>query len=206
MPASAARTNSAVMRLVDSTTARIGVVVVAILLASGIVFSTSLAAFSGTTSNASNSVSTGSVVLADNDSGTAMFNALTGLAPGTNYDRCIRVDYSGSLNPLAVRLYMGSAPTGTLGQYLNLTVDIGPSNGDAFPNCTSFTSSSTIYTGTISGFRTSHQAWASGLSTGWDPAASGEARVFRFRIAVQDDNNAQGLTSGFGFTWETQSA
>lgn len=205
MNASRHRTRRSGRGFVESRSARVVVVVFAILTASVMVVSSSFAAFSATTVNSTNSIATGTIVLADNDSGTAMFNALTGLAPGTNYDRCVRVDYSGTLNPVAVRMYMGSAPTGTLGQYLTLQVDVGASNADSFPNCTSFSSTSTLYTGTIDGYRTSYQAWASGLATTWDPTASGEARMFRFRIAVSDTNNAQGLSSGFGFTWETQS-
>lgn len=192
-------------RFADSRLAQLAAVVAAIVLASVLVTSTTRAAFSSTTTNVGNSVSTGSVVLTDSDSATAMFDNITGIAPGTNVDRCIRVDYTGSIDPVAVKLYMGAAPTGTLGQYLNLQVDVGASNADSFSACTSFSSTSMLYSGTIDGFRTAYQAWASGLATTWDPAGTGEARMFRFRIAVQNTDTAQGLSSGFGFTWETQS-
>ncbi len=193
-------------RLGQSKLAQLASVVAAIVLASVLVTSTTRAAFSGTTTNAANSVSTGSVTITDDDSGTAMFNNVTGAMPGSNYDRCIQVEYTGSIDPTGVLLYMGAAPTGTLGQYLDLEIDVGAANADVFPDCTSFVSSSNIFTGTIDSFRASHTAWASGLATGWDPSASGQARVFRFRITVQNNDAAQGLSSGFGFTWETQSA
>jgi hypothetical protein len=145
------------------------------------------------------------VAQTDTDSGTAMFDNVTQLAPGTTVDRCIDVTYSGSVDPTAVLLYATSAPTGNLAQYLNLTVDIGADSPDAFRSCTNFAATSTLYTGTLAGFASTHQTYATGLVT-WDPATSPQTRTFRFRISVQNNPAAEGQTAGFGFTWETRTS
>ena len=190
---------------VNATASRIAAVATSLLLVTFLVVATSRAAFVGSTANAGNSVLAATVVLADNDVAASLIS-LTDVIPGTAYDRCMEVTYSGTLNVASIKLYMGAAPTGTLGQYLNLTVDIGADTADAFGTCTSFVSTATLFTGTIDGFRTTHNTFATGLST-WDPAGGStpETRTVRFRLEVQNNNLAQGLTSGFGFTWEAQS-
>ena len=60
-----------------------------------IVWSASDAAFSGTTTNAGNSVTAGVVSVSDDDAGTALFN-VTGAVPGSPQTRCINVTYTGS--------------------------------------------------------------------------------------------------------------
>jgi hypothetical protein len=170
-----------------------------------LVVTSSRAAFVAQNDNVTNQVTAAAVDLTDNDTGTAMFANVTGLMPGTDVDRCIDVTYTGSVDPTAVLLYANAAPTGTLAPYLNLTVDVGADTGDAFRTCTGFTPSANVYTGTLSTFAASHGAYATGLST-WDPVGSPETRTFRFRISVQDDAAAEGLTSTFGFSWETRTS
>jgi hypothetical protein len=170
-----------------------------------LVVTSSRAAFVAQNDNVTNQVTAAAVDLTDNDAGTAMFANVTGLMPGTDVDRCIDVTYTGSVDPTAVLLYANAAPTGTLAPYLNLTIDVGADTGDAFRTCTGFTPSANVYTGTLSTFATSHGAYATGLST-WDPVGSPETRTFRFRISVQDDAAAEGLTSTFGFSWETRTS
>ncbi|MFN0026047.1 MAG: hypothetical protein ACKV2O_02510 [Acidimicrobiales bacterium] len=190
---------------VNANASRIAAVATSLLLVTFLVVATSRAAFVGSTANIGNSVHAATVVLADNDATTSLIS-LTDVIPGTAHDRCMEVTYSGTLDVAPIKLYMGAAPTGTLGQYLNLIVDIGADTTDAFGSCTSFVSTSTLFTGTIDSFRTTHNTYATGLST-WDPAGGGatEIRTVRFRLEVQNNNAAQGLTSGFGFTWEAQS-
>ena len=170
-----------------------------------LVVTSSRAAFVAQNDNTSNQVTAAAVDLTDNDSGTAMFNNVTGLMPGTNVDRCVDVTYTGSVDPTAVLLYASGAPTGTLAPYLDLTIDVGDDTGDPFRTCTSFVSTGTLYSGTLSNFATSHANYAAGLST-WDPAGSPETKTFRFRLAVQDNAAAEGLTSTFGFSWETRTS
>lgn len=184
---------------------QLAAVALSFVLIALLVLTSSRAAFVAQNDNLTNQVTAAAVDLTDNDSGTAMFANVTGLMPSTDVDRCIDVTYTGSVDPTAVLLYANAAPTGTLAPYLDLTVDVGADTGDPFRTCTGFAPSATVYTGTLATFAASHGAYAAGLST-WDPVGSPETRTFRFRISVQDDAAAEGLTSTFGFSWETRTS
>lgn len=184
---------------------QLAAVALSFILIALLVVTSSRAAFVAQNDNVTNQVTAATVDLTDNDSGSAMFNNVLGLMPGTDVDRCIDVTYTGTVDPTAVLLYVNAAPTGTLTPYLNLTVDIGDDTAAAFGSCTGFTSTATLYNGTLPGFTSAHGSYANGLST-WDPVGSPETRTFRFRVAVQDNPAAEGLTSTFGFSWETHTS
>ena len=186
---------------------QLSAVALSFILIALLVVTSSRAAIVAQNDNTSNQVTAASVDLTDNDSGTAMFANVTGLMPGQTVDRCIDVTYTGTVDPLAVRLYASGTPTGTLAPYLDLTIDVAPDTTDGFRDCTNFPSTGTtnVYTGTLSAFATAHGTYAAGAST-WDPAGSPETRTFRFRISVQDNSAAEGLTSTFGFSWETRTS
>jgi hypothetical protein len=184
---------------------QLAAVALSFILIALLVVTSSRAAFVAQNDNVTNQVTAAAIDLADNDAGTAMFANVTGLMPGTDVDRCIDVTYTGTVDPTAVLLYVNGAPTGTLAPYLNLTIDIGADTADPFRTCTGFTPSANVYTGTLAAFASSHANYAAGLST-WDPVGSPETRTFRFRVSVQDDAAAEGLTSTFGFSWETRTS
>lgn len=184
---------------------QLSAVALSFILIALLVVTSSRAAFVAQNDNVTNQVTAAAVDLTDNDSGTAMFANVTGLMPGANVDRCIDVTYTGTVDPTAVLLYVNAAPTGTLAPYLNLTIDIGADTGDPFRTCTGFTPTANVYTGTLSAFASSHANYAAGLST-WDPVGSPETRTFRFRVSVQDNAAAEGLSSTFGFSWETRTS
>ena len=202
-PASAATRPA--RRSLNALALQLAAVALSFILIALLVVTSSRAAFVAQNDNVTNQVTAAAVDLTDNDSSTAMFNNVTGLMPGSNVDRCIDVTYTGTVDPTAVLLYINSAPTGTLAPYLNLTIDIGADTADAFRTCTAFVSSSTLYNGTLSDFATNRASYATGLST-WDPVGTGETRTFRFRVSVQDNAAAEGLTSTFGFSWETRTS
>ena len=103
-------------------------------------------------------------------------------------------------------LYASGAPTGTLAPYLNLTVDIGADTPDAFGNGTSFVSVLDALHRDAVELRADRAGYASGLAT-WDPSTTGpDTRTFRFRLAVQDNPDAEGMTSTFGFSRETRTS
>ncbi|MDX1689958.1 MAG: TasA family protein, partial [Acidimicrobiia bacterium] len=108
------------------------------------------AAFSGTTDNTSNTFAAGTVVITDDDSGSAMFTA-SGMKPSDSVTECIAVSYDGSIVPADVKLYVASGGlAGTnLDDYLTLTIEEG--TGGAFGDCTGFTGSQ-ISTGTMDAF------------------------------------------------------
>ncbi len=169
-----------------------------LVLAGFTVWRTSSAAFSASTSNAGNSWAAGTVTIGDDDSGSALFNA-TGLTPGATNSRCIVVSYSGSVSA-GVRLY-GAGVSGGLADYLDLVVEEG--SGGSFGDCTGFTPSGSLFTGTLTAFASSTD-FATGLGS-WSPTGPGQTRTYRFSYAVRSDNAAQGTTGAASFVWEARS-
>lgn len=196
-------------RSLTSLTVQLGAAALTFILIAGLVVTSSRAAFVAQNDNTSNQVTAAAVDLTDTDSGTAMFNQ-SGLMPGTNVQKCIEVTYTGNVDPLPVQIYASGAPTGTgLATYLNLTIDVAGANGDAFGTCTNFGlvgGSTNVYTGTLASFASTYPSYASSRATTWDPTGSGQARAFRFTVSVQDNPLAEGLTSTFGFSWETRTS
>jgi hypothetical protein len=162
-----------------------------------LVMTSSRAAFIDTTDNTSNSFQAGTVVLNDDDGGVSRLFNLTNMAPSVVRENCIRVDYAGSLAS-NVRLY--GASSGSLGQYLDVAIDVG--TGGSFDDCTGF-SGSNIYSGTLSDFAATRTNFTNGLQ-GWNGATSGTNRTYRIRVTLKDDNDAQGLSATADFTWEAQ--
>jgi hypothetical protein len=170
-------------------------------------------AFSSTTQNSGNSFAAGTVYIADNDAGSAMYS-LTNQKPGVTTSRCIKVTYSGSLDA-DVKLYSTSS-IGSVGQYVNLTITPGTQVTSVFPDCTGFVADATgaLYSGTLANFVSTHGSYANGLAdfpgtlaTKW---ATNDSVVYRFDVSVQDDNNANGGASGalstgsHTFIWEAR--
>jgi hypothetical protein len=166
------------------------------------VWNSSQAAFAGKASNGVDSWSAGTVTLADNDSSAALFTA-SGLKPGNTGSTCITVTYGGSANG-TVKLYVAPADlTGSLGQYINLTVDQGTASTFG-PSCTGFTSGGTVYSGTLAGFAAASTSFSSGAGSWPVAGGSGAAKGYRFTWSLQDNKNAQGTSAGARFTWEAR--
>jgi hypothetical protein len=181
-------------------------VAAALLLVVFLVIGRSRAAFSGSTTNATNHVSTGSVTLGDNDSGTAMFDNVTDLVPGNSVTRCITVTYSGSSNPGNVKLYGALASqTNNLASNVNISIDQGTWSGaaDTYPGCTNFSGSALQGATSVAALTSTNTSYNNGLTT-WNPAGAGEYRVFRVTLSVQSGAlESSDLT--FSLTWEVQS-
>lgn len=186
-----------------------GVLPLGILASAGLVWQSSYAAFSGTTSNAGNSFTAGTVKLTDSANGTAILNA-SALKPGDTGQACIALTYGGSLASNA-KLYVapGDLTTTTpsnLAPYLTLKVDEG--SGTA-ADCSDFSSVANDYnaanaaTGTLDDFAATSTNFATGAGS-WSPNANGQTRTYRFTWTVQDTNAAQGLNATVKFTWEAQ--
>lgn len=170
-----------------------------------LVWHTSNAAFSATTSNPGNNWATGTVTISDDDGGsTAMFSA-TGLKPGSTGTKCIAVTYGGSL-AAAVKLYVSSTTPGTpdLSPYLQLTIEEG--SGATFAGgCGSFVSSATLTTATtLTALAAARTNYGNGLGT-WAPSGSA-TKSYRFTYTVDSaaPNGAQAAGTQASFTWEAQ--
>lgn len=200
------------MKLVQSVRRTVGVLTVpaAVLLASGMVWQASQAAFSDTTRNSGDSWATGTVVLADDDAGSARFQA-TNLRPGATETRCITVTSSASLAG-QVRLFAINAVTSPSGleQHILMTVDEG--TGGSFGSCTGFTAAATDVTATsLATIASTHTDFATGLGT-WSPTGTPpESRTYRFTWAFDTTGMTQtqvdalqGAHTGIDFEWEIQ--
>ena len=86
---------------------------------------------------------------------------------------------------------------------MNLTVRRG--SGGAFGDCTGFSSTEVVYSGTLDGFTTAHTNFATGAGS-WAPTggAPNDDMTYEFTVSLQDNNAAQGLSATATFTWEAQ--
>ncbi|HEY0239480.1 MAG TPA: TasA family protein [Friedmanniella sp.] len=180
----------------------------AALVTLGVVGQASYSAFSARVNNQGDNFAAGTVVLADDDSGTALFS-LSNLKPGSSGSRCIAVTSTGSL-PSAVKLYStDAATTKGLATYVGWTVTQG--TGGSFSSCSGFTalsSGSAVYSGTLAGFTGSATTYATGVGS-WVPAGNvSDTRTFQLAYAVSSStpDTAQGGTATFGLTWEAQNS
>jgi hypothetical protein len=166
------------------------------------------AAFSGTTENPGNSVTAGTVEIADNDGGTALYS-MANAAPADTTTRCIQVTYSGSL-PADVALYTADT-IDTLGAEVTLDIDAGTQDPFA-ADCTGFTADATtgaLYDGSLADFATTHSSYATGLSdypgdtpTPWETS---DAVVYRVSATLDADATLEGATTDtHAFTWEAR--
>jgi hypothetical protein len=129
---------------------------------------------------------------------TNMFAALQAHASTPSAPNARFNNFRSSFNS-GVRLYAN--PTGDLAPYLNLTIERGTgAAGGAGHSCAGFTSTSTVYTGTLAGMPTTY---ATGLDD-WHPATSPETVSYRISAATNNDQTQQGKTASATFTWQAQ--
>jgi hypothetical protein len=166
-------------------------------------------AFSATTQNAGNEISTGTVAFTDNDAGAALYN-LANAKPGSSVSRCIKATYSGTL-PSTVRLRTSTTTPGALAPYIDVSITQGTSTSTVFPDCTGFAANgSAIYTGTLAGFATAHGTYENGIATapaGQTAWATGTSVVYKIDATLQTTTpeSGQGSSSGVhDFVWEAR--
>lgn len=168
-----------------------------------------LAAFSAASSSSGNTVTAGTVQIADNDAGAAVV-PLAAAAPGQSSTGCIAVTYNGTLDA-GVRLF--ATLDGSLAPHLTLTVTRGTQAAPAFSSCAGFSpdaanyigaGAGVVYDGPLSAFPTSY---ASGIADApGSPATwtTGERHVYRFVVTLGASLAAQGLSQTATFTWEAR--
>ena len=165
-------------------------------------------AFTATTTNSGNNISSGTVKIDQHSGATTLYN-VTNQKPGDSTAKCLRVTYSGSLTASAVKLYASAGITGT-GQY-NLQIERGSGlttlNGTM--SCAGFTSTSTAYNGDLAALGSSYGTGVDGKAAAatWAPSDSVD---YRFTITQNDDTTANAHTSvvtsgAHSFTWEARS-
>jgi hypothetical protein len=168
-------------------------------------------AFSATTQNAGNEISTGTVQFTDNDAGTALYN-LTAAKPGSSVSRCIKTTYTGTL-PSAVRLRTTTTAPGALAQYIDVKITQGTSTSTTFPDCSGFTPAATgsvLYTGTLATFEATRGSYEDGIATapaGQTTWSTGASVVYKIDATLQTTTpeSGQGSSSGVhDFVWEAR--
>jgi hypothetical protein len=176
-------------------------VLAGLVASGGLVWHGTSAVFTSTTSNPSDSWTLGSVTLSDDDTGSALFSA-SGLVPGSTGANCITVTYSGTV-ATSVKLYASaSADASSAAQYLDLTIQEG--SGGGFGSCGAFTSSSTIYSGTLATFTSTKTAYGSGVGS-WAPSSSG-TKVYKisYTLNASTPSAKQGAVTTATLQWESQ--
>lgn len=168
------------------------------------------ATFAGSTRNSTNRMATGAVVLSDNDAGGSVIS-LANAKPGNSDTGCISVTMTGSLSS-TVRSY--ATVTGSLAQYLDLTVTRGTDSSPSFRSCVGFLADSTnyvgagagvIYQGTLSAYPATYSAGiVDPISSSPETWTTSETHAYEFRITLTNNPAAQALTSSATFYWEAR--
>lgn len=170
------------------------------------VIGVSNAAFTDTTSNASNTWAAAKVELKDDDSDKAMFE-VTGMLPGESVMHCIEVEYTGTTFKLTpIKLYAEAGTETALAPHLDVTVEEG--TGATFSaNCDGFTKTKDLLKDVpLSTVTSTYTAFDSGVGT-FTPASGSTKVAYKFVITLGADtpDSAQGQSAGATFTWEIQS-
>ncbi len=165
---------------------------IAVLLAGGLVWQGSQAAFTATTRNAGNAWSTGQVLLTDDDKGVAGFT-VENMVPGDSGEKCITVT-SGSTVAGEVRAYVANlAPAKGLEDRITFKVEVG--EGGSFADCTGFVPADRPGAPgplPLSTLNNVNNNYATG-GAAWETAGTpGESRTYRGSWAFNTDGMDQG--------------
>jgi predicted ribosomally synthesized peptide with SipW-like signal peptide len=165
-------------------------------------------AFTATTTNSGNSISSGTVSINQHTGATTLYN-VTNQKPGDTTTKCVRVTYGGSLTASAVKLYTSAGITN--GTQYNLEIDRGSglTTLDATMSCAGFTQSSVAYNGNLGSLGSTYATGVDGKNAAatW---ATNDSVDYRFIITQNDDTTANAHTSALSsgahtFTWEARS-
>jgi hypothetical protein len=189
-----------------------GAVPLAVLIAGGLVWQSSYAAFTATTRSAGNSWAAGAVSLTDDDRGAAAFTA-TNLVPGSTGTKCIVVTSTASV-PGQVRSYVSNLSTNgsALGDRITFKLESG--TGGSFNDCTGFVPSGVVEPAVpITGIAAARFDYSTGGHP-WTTAgvSSGESRTYRGTwtfdttgLTQQQIDGLQGSSLSADLVWEFRS-
>lgn len=180
--------------------AKLAVIPIGLLTSGLMVLGFSNAAFTAQTPNAGNQWKSGSVSLTNTltkpmfdytaaPAGKGSADAL--LVPGAPVSNTIQVNYTGNTTA-NIRIYAAlGADTGSMAQYLNVTINDGATN---------------VYTGTLANLASTKTNFATGIP-GWSPTgAASKTYTFTVTMDPSTPNSAQNASIGATtFTWEAQS-
>ncbi|MEO8261252.1 MAG: hypothetical protein ABI566_01670 [Pseudolysinimonas sp.] len=180
----------------------------AILVAGLLVWSGSSAAFTATTRNSGNNWETGSVLLSDDDLGSASFR-ISGIVPGQTGTKCLVVT-SQSTVPGQVRAYVANLGAQGLENNIVILEEIG--HGGSFADCTGFVVEETLPLVTLAQAAAASYNYATG-GMAWNTTGTpGETKSYRvtwtFDVSTLTQTQIdvlQGKSASIDAVWELQS-
>jgi hypothetical protein len=182
---------------------------VALVLAAGMVYQASYAAFSGQTRNSGNDWSTGSVNLTDDDNGSARFQ-VANMLPGDTDTKCIKVTANATV-PSTVKGYSVNPVPSSSGLENRILVTIKDGTGGSFADCAGFTVDRTLMSDVTLAQLATANSYATGIG-GWNvaPGTSTKTYQFTWRFDTTGMTQAQvdalqNSRTGIDMQWEMQS-
>lgn len=177
--------------------------------AAALVTGIGFAAFTDDAQNAGNQATAANVTITGDAAASAPLFDLSNWQPAEDdtVSRCIAITNDGSIAlPLTLRL--GGAPTGRLGDFIDMKVERGSRDAATdTADCSTFApaaSDAVAYDGELDAFPT---AAGEAISDKGGKLAVGAERAYRVTWHLQDDEGAEGESiSGVDFVWETTSA
>ncbi|MGI9601056.1 MAG: hypothetical protein ACR2QE_04170 [Acidimicrobiales bacterium] len=180
--------------IIARSTARALAAAISALLVTTVVIDRSDAAISVDGTGATTAFTSGEISLTDDDAGRSLFS-LSDMAPGHPAERCIKVQYTGTILP--ADLSIRSTSQGPLAQWLNVSIEAGA--GGDFESCAGFEPDEMLYEGDLA---TMSAVTASEPIDMARIVAIDEEHSFRFRFELADEQQALGLESTADFLWE----
>ncbi|MGK5682220.1 hypothetical protein [Actinoplanes sp. URMC 104] len=199
-------------------------VLVGLMACSAVVWQSSHAAFSATTSNGVNTLGAGTVSIADNTASAMFDTASAPLAPGASATVCMGVQYTGSLTSPAIRMYFTDAAeydmtsgiwapltdTTTAAEVDDLTtlrIQVSTTDSASNPgNSCAGTFTDVTPATSIRTLATANTDFAHSLASNWGTVTRNQWRTFQFTYAFSSaaTNSAQGDAVRFKVVWEAQ--
>jgi hypothetical protein len=179
---------------------------VAVLLAGLMVWQGSQAAFTAETFNAGNNWNTGSVLLTNDGTGSAMFT-LQDLVPMQTGSHCINVTATSNVAG-TIRTYF---PNGVAnGLENNLTMKVEQGTGASYADCTNFVSASTFAATPLATMFSAHDLFSNGILE-WNKGTGVETQSYKFTwtfdtsaLSQAQIDALQGTSVRTDIEWELQ--
>lgn len=170
-------------------------------------------------SSAGNSFTAATVVLTDDDRGTALFHPADGeaaaMVPGQQIVRCVAVVLAtdataGRQDVVFYASGSGERAEAGLSDSLELTVERGSASGTKTPETPCGESyepdpAGPVFRGTLATFLSAHGSSDTGAPTGeWRHVPNGDEHVFRISVGLADDATTPGASvSAVTFFWKS---
>jgi Camelysin metallo-endopeptidase len=189
------------------TTRRKLLLTLGVIAVMGIAIFGTFAAFTATSANSGNQISTGTVKIDDESGATTELYDVADAAPGDSSTACIRITYDGSLDS-SVKLYLSSAVSNGSDFTLQIERGSGMTTVDGTRSCAGFSATSTAYNGDLDGLGANYAAGVDGKAAGaaW---SQGQSVDYRFTVTAKDDTTPNAHTTAVSsgahaFTWEAR--